>query len=68
MQDMKGYRDEFLDVLRQTNNHYGTKISKIKEKINKIIEILIKYFSLINENINIINKPNRMKAKCFTKK
>ena len=29
MQDMKGYRDEFLDVLRQTNNHYGTKISKI---------------------------------------
>ena len=30
MQDMKGYRDEFLGVLKQTNNHYGTKISKIK--------------------------------------
>ena len=30
MQDMEGYRDEFLDVLRQTNNHYETKISKIK--------------------------------------
>ena len=26
MQDMKGYRDEFLDVLKQTNNHYGTEI------------------------------------------
>lgn len=26
MQDMKGHRDEFLDVLKQTNNHYGTEI------------------------------------------
>ena len=26
MQDMRGYRDEFLSVLKESNNHYGTEI------------------------------------------
>jgi len=26
MQDMKGYREEFIGVLKETNNHYGTEV------------------------------------------
>lgn len=30
MQDMKGYRDEFIEVLKQTNNHFGTEIVELE--------------------------------------
>tara|TARA_B100000614_G_scaffold77500_1_gene69244 strand:+ start:307 stop:531 length:225 start_codon:yes stop_codon:yes gene_type:complete len=46
----------------------GTSNNNIKDKTKKIIEILIRKFSLIRENTNIIDKPNKINAKCLTKK
>ena len=46
----------------------GTSNNNKKNRIKKHIEILIRKFSFKSENINIIDKPNKINARCFIKK
>ena len=46
----------------------GTRKSKKNDKIKKNIDIFIRKSSLTNENINMIDRPNKINTKCFIKK
>tara|TARA_B100000287_G_scaffold435588_1_gene504719 strand:- start:1194 stop:2048 length:855 start_codon:yes stop_codon:yes gene_type:complete len=70
MQDMKGYRDEFLNVLKETNNHYDTEIVELERngitfKYHRWLhpmqgewELISLFTDEILNNISKIIKPN----------
>ena len=70
MQDMKGYRDEILNILRETNNHYNTEIIELERngisfKYHRWLhpmqgewELISLFTDEVLNNISKIIKPN----------